>query len=283
MALVVQIAAVTVGALIILLTALAGYAYTQIRLLSLPIPLTLPLLITLLPVLTTLTTTYLTRLLRPSNLPTYTTLLTLLTTLETALATWALTYLPASCGLEERWAALYRAKDADAIRRIQDKWTCCGFNSVVDRAWPFPNGPPTEGRGSGQCRDVLGRSTACGAVWGEEERRMAGVLVGVAVAVFVVKMVVLGTQMRSTAWTRPAWMRFLGGAEPGDLEDSRDGRERERLLIGEGARVEEEYHDEEGDVDNTLRVTDADADEEARNRPRLEPSGLVGDGAQWRE
>ena len=58
---------------------------------------------------------------------------------------------------------------------------------MVDRAWPFPNGPPEEGRGSRQCRDVLGRSTACGAVWGEEERRMAGVLVGVAVAVFVVK------------------------------------------------------------------------------------------------
>lgn len=97
-------------------------------------------------------------------------------------------------------------------------------------------------------------------------------------------MVVLGTQMRSTAWTRPAWMRFLGGAEPSDLEDSR-GRESERLLIGEGVRVEEEYHDEEGDVDDTLRVTDADADadEEARNRPRLEPSGLTGDGAQWRE
>jgi hypothetical protein len=94
-------------------------------------------------------------------------------------------------------------------------------------------------------------------------------------------MVILSTQMRSTAWTRPAWMRFLGGTEPGDLEDSHGGRESERLLIGEAARVEEEYHDEEGDVDGTLRGTDADA--EAANRPRLEPSGLTGDGAQWRE
>lgn len=93
-------------------------------------------------------------------------------------------------------------------------------------------------------------------------------------------MVVLGTQMRSTAWTRPAWMRFLGDAKPGDLEDSRNGRESDRLLIGEGARVEE-YHDEEGDVDDTIRGTGADAD--AANRPRLEPSGLTGDGAQWRE
>lgn len=166
---------------------IARYVYTQIRLLSLPIPLTLPLLVTLLPVITTLTTTYLTRLLHPSNLPTFTTLLTLLTTFEAALATWALTYLPASCGLEERWAALYRAKDADAIRRIQDRWSCCGFNSVVDRAWPFPYGPPEDGHGAEQCRDVLRRNLGCGVAWGEEERKMAGVLVGVAVAVFVVK------------------------------------------------------------------------------------------------
>ncbi|KFZ07375.1 hypothetical protein V501_06512 [Pseudogymnoascus sp. VKM F-4519 (FW-2642)] len=279
----VQIAVVTVATLIILLIALAGYAYTQIRLLSLPIPLTLPVLITLLPLLTTLTTTYLTRLLRPSNLPTYTTLLTLITTLETALATWAITYLPASCGLEEKWAALYRAKDADSIRRIQDRWACCGFNSVKDRAWPFPHGKDGEEFDAGQCKRIWGREIACGQAWGEEERRMAGVLVGVAVAVFVVKVAILSTQMRSTAWTRPAWMRFLGGTEPGDLEDSRGGRESERLLIGEGARVEEEYHDEEGDVDGTLRGTDADADAEGVNRPRLEPSGLTGDGAQWRD
>ncbi|OBT66556.1 hypothetical protein VE03_03700 [Pseudogymnoascus sp. 23342-1-I1] len=278
MAPVVQIAVVTVASLVILLTALAGYAYTQIRLLSLPIPLTLPVLVTLLPIVTTLMTAYISRLLSPSKLPLYTTLLTMLTTYGTVLATWALTYLPASCGLEERWSALYRAKDADAIRRIQDRWECCGFNSAVDRAWPFPHGPPG-GPGAKQCSEVLGRTTACGAAWGEEERRMAGVLVGVAVAVFVLKMVVLGAQMRSTPWTRPAWMRYLGGAEPGDLEDSRGGQESERLLIGEGARVEE-YHDEE-DVDGTLRGTDADA--EAQNRPRLEPSGLTGDGAQWRE
>lgn len=94
-------------------------------------------------------------------------------------------------------------------------------------------------------------------------------------------MAVLSMQMRSTAWNRPAWMRFLGGAEPDDLEDSRRGRESERLLIGEGARVEGEYHDDEGDVDATICGTDADA--EAGSRPRLEPSGLTGDGAQWRD
>lgn len=84
--------------------------------------------------------------------------------------------------------------------------------------------------------------------------------------------------MRSAPWTRPAWIRFLGGVEPGD---SHSGRESERLLIGEGVRVEEEYHDEETDVNGALRGTDADA--EGANRPRLEPSGLTGDGDQWRE
>ncbi|ELR10560.1 hypothetical protein VC83_00212 [Pseudogymnoascus destructans] len=212
----VQIAVVTVAPLIILLTALAGYAYTQIRLLSLPIPLTLPVLITLLPLLTTLTTTYFARLLRPSNLPTFTTLLTLITTFETALATWALTYLPASCGPEERWAALYRAKDADAIRRIQDRWACCGFNSVVDRAWPFPHGKDGDEFGADQCKRVLGREVACGRVWGEEERRMAGMLAGVAVAVFVVKMVVLITheEHRMDSTCMDAFLRWYGAWRP---------------------------------------------------------------------
>lgn len=82
---------------------------------------------------------------------------------------------------------LYRAKDADAIRRIQDRWTCYGFNSVKDRAWPFPYGKPPNGGGSEQCTKTLGRTTACGGAWGEQERRMAGVLVGVAVTVFVIK------------------------------------------------------------------------------------------------
>ncbi|KFY15825.1 hypothetical protein V491_05539, partial [Pseudogymnoascus sp. VKM F-3775] len=156
---------------------------------------------------------------------------------------------------------------------------------VVDRAWPFPRGPPENHLGADQCRKTFGREIACGRAWGEEERKMAGVLVGVAVAVFVVKVrnfsvvvIALGTQMRSASWTRPPWMRFLGGAKPGD---SRSGRESDRLLIGQGARVEEEYHDEEGDVDGGLRGADTDA--EAANRPRLEPSGLTGDVAQWRE
>jgi hypothetical protein len=79
--------------------------------------------------------------------------------------------------------ALYRAKDANAIRRIQDRWSCCGFNSPVDRAWPFPHGKI----GPTYCQEFLERNTACAAPWGEEEKKMAGVLVGITVAVFAIK------------------------------------------------------------------------------------------------
>lgn len=58
---------------------------------------------------------------------------------------------------------------------------------MKDRAWPFPHGKPPNGGGSEQCTKMLGRTTACGGAWGEQERRMAGVLVGVAVTVFVIK------------------------------------------------------------------------------------------------
>lgn len=60
---------------------------------------------------------------------------------------------------------------------------------MVDRAWPFPHGKVgDEDRiGADQCKKIFGREISCGLAWGEEERKMVGVLVGVAVAVFVVK------------------------------------------------------------------------------------------------
>lgn len=58
---------------------------------------------------------------------------------------------------------------------------------MVDRAWPFPHVKDGKEFDAGQCKRIWGREIACGQAWGQEERRMAGVLVGVAVAVFVVK------------------------------------------------------------------------------------------------
>ena len=41
------------------------------------------------------------------------------------------------CHTELQWKHWFQAKD-ERIRSIQDQLHCCGFNSMVDRAWPFP-------------------------------------------------------------------------------------------------------------------------------------------------
>ncbi|KAL1640216.1 hypothetical protein SLS58_007167 [Diplodia intermedia] len=79
-----------------------------------------------------------------------------LTILTTVLATLSGTYIappggaPLDCALREQWQALYRAKDGDQIRTIQDALRCCGFRSVYDMAWPFP----TSEKGGGTRRST---------------------------------------------------------------------------------------------------------------------------------
>lgn len=59
------------------------------------------------------------------------------------LATLLFSYIPSSdardCLLSTLWQRIFSSHDAQTIRRIQDAFNCCGFNTVRDRAWPFPN------------------------------------------------------------------------------------------------------------------------------------------------
>lgn len=102
---------------------------------------------------------------------------------ETIVATLALTYMiPPStlhCGLEERWKGLFVSKDESAIKTIQDAFNCCGFNSVVDRAFPFGNPSP--------CSKIFKRTSSCFGPMRKAEQTQAGLLLLVAIMVFVVK------------------------------------------------------------------------------------------------
>jgi hypothetical protein len=102
---------------------------------------------------------------------------------ETVVATLALTHiLPPEalvCGLGDRWEKLYVAKDGDAIRAIQDSFKCCGFRTVKDRAFPW--GSPS------QCSDVFEYTRSCLKRWRKAEQINAGLLLLVAVIVFVLK------------------------------------------------------------------------------------------------
>lgn len=80
------------------------------------------------------------------------------------------------CELATRWQHLFRAKDALAIKTIQDALECCGFRSVRDMAWPFP---PTEV----QCAARFDRHMACRGAWTGALQTSAGVNFGVVLAV----------------------------------------------------------------------------------------------------
>ena len=111
----------------------------------------------------------------------------LLTIYETAIATLALTYMaPPSeliCGLERQWVEMFSSKNSVAIQRIQEQLRCCGFRSVQDRAWPFPDRSHT----ARACVEAFGRSTPCLGGWRQMQQVTGGLILLVAVVTFLLK------------------------------------------------------------------------------------------------
>ena len=167
------------------------YSYFQIRTLSLPISQVLAILTVILPSVTAVSAQTAYRFLssrdsvaRPMI---YVLIFALQIIYETIIATLSLTYMVPNCGLEEQWARLYTQKAGDAIRTIEDRFSCCGFNSAVDRAWPFPHGRPEDGFGADQCQRMFGRDRPCLGPWRGAEQMNAGLLFLVAIVMFVAK------------------------------------------------------------------------------------------------
>ncbi|KAH9821406.1 Tetraspanin [Teratosphaeria destructans] len=110
-------------------------------------------------------------------------------TYEAVLATLAGTHLSPSgslnCALRERWQGMFRAKNGEGLRVIQDAFRCCGLGSVRDMAFPFPSA--SEGRGADACVVAYHRERACLDPWRGQERQVAIMLLIVPVAVFAWK------------------------------------------------------------------------------------------------
>jgi len=79
-----------------------------------------------------------------------------------ALAVLSTTYaLPSDlrgCRTEIRWEHLFRTKNEAVVRSIQTQLHCCGFNSMHDRAWPFPSRNVL----ASACETTSGFRTYCG-------------------------------------------------------------------------------------------------------------------------
>lgn len=168
-----------------------SYAYAQIGSFALPIPQALALFTVVLPLITGISTQSVGTLMQKSSREKRQLTLPILAIIgftlmyDTAIAVLALTHIlppsALSCGLNERWTKLYIAKDARGIRAIQDAFECCGFKTVKDRAFPFTSNSPST------CAADFRRSQSCLAPWRGAEQWTAGLLLLVAVAVFLIK------------------------------------------------------------------------------------------------
>ncbi|CZT46564.1 uncharacterized protein RSE6_07010 [Rhynchosporium secalis] len=253
--------------LLLLLTAIAGYAYTQIRSLSLPIPQALALFTVILPLITGISAQGTYGVIRRSaNNTQYQLTIPLIAVIgvqmiyETVIATLALTHMvpPDSliCGLESKWQQFWSAHDikaGDSIRTIQDALNCCGFNSLKDRSWP------------------------------RAEQINAGLLLLVALTVFIIKVLSLLSLLTSTSFSQSKWARpFKQIGNIADVEDvngsGEDNRATVRRLIEENV---EEYHDEPSTTHSTSAINAQEREQD--HGPRVQPSPLTDGGSEWRD
>jgi len=271
--------------LLLLLTGVAGFAYSQIKFLSLPIPQALALFTVVLPLLTGFSTQVVYSLIQRSSRNEQNQLtLPLIAVIgfqliyETVVATLALTHIippdALICGLGDRWMKLFMANDGDAIRAIQDSFKCCGFKTIKDNAFPF--GQPSE------CSEIFGYTKSCLKAWRKAEQINAGLLLLVAVVVFVLKVLSVIALLSSSSWTEPRWVRRFSRFRSGAAEEAEGGDNRAtmRRLIEEGSGPEG-YHDEPSEESPTRGIEASSESHEEGSRPL--PSLVFDSGNEWRD
>ncbi|KAK3370828.1 hypothetical protein B0T24DRAFT_627155 [Lasiosphaeria ovina] len=168
------------------------------------------------------------------------------------------------CLLESEWKGFWTAHDASRIRAVQDAFDCCGFRTLKDMAWPFPQGSnPGDAAG---CAERFGRNAACAAPWEGALQQAAGADFVVVLAVALVQLasvllprVFCGARGRAaTGSGEPWWRRVLSALGPQEYAPGghgyTDGRARllpagEPVLAGVAVDGgdEEVYRDDDSD------------------------------------
>jgi len=196
---------------------------------------------------------------------------------ETVVTTLALTHiLPPDalvCGLRDRWMKLVVADDGDAVRAIQDSFKCCGFKTVKDNAFPWGKPSP--------CQDIFHYTKSCLKAWRKAEQVNAGLLLLVAVVVFVLKVISVIALLSGSSWTHSKWARLFNQFRNQAAEEPEgDNRANMRRLIEEGIGAET-YQDEpsEGFSPRALEASS----EHHEEGPRVVQSSLLDSGNEWRD
>jgi hypothetical protein len=171
------------------------------------------------------------------------------------------------CVIENRWLAMFRAHDAGSIRHIQDRFDCCGFNSVRDRGYPFPGSAPST------CPETYGRNVACRPAWTTAMQMTTGMDFGVVVAAELLQLFGLWMMTEGTNWWT-AWRSTKW------IQPVRQSESSQPLLTGPDQHGDEETGQQRGQQSGP-RPYGATEDDGAR--PRVEPSALSQEHNEWRD
>ncbi|KAF2446884.1 hypothetical protein P171DRAFT_442105 [Karstenula rhodostoma CBS 690.94] len=264
---------------LILVTALAAYAASFATKLSLPIPNVLAYATTFLPVVSGLLLEGgydFTRLQerrkrlnrgdiqRPPLVIIANTLIFIYSTVViTLLGTHAAPPSGLDCGLRGRWETLYRHKDAEAVRTIQDSLKCCGLKNSRDMAWPFPD----KTHKATACEDAFGRTNGCLVPWKSEEQRMAGILMAAVALVFLWQFAIIAIPTQRESWLHSVVPDRVSRIIADEDHNDNDGSRRAIGYLPDfnrySDRVEEDNSD--GDVENGAHKTIKSGTEEVEN------------------
>ncbi len=148
---------------------LSAVAWAKASDLSLPIPLALPALNVLLPILTALATPLSRRFATSVKKHALRLALPYMAYFSTlapfTLFILSLVYaLPSdlrACAADRQWLRMFDNKNERSVRTIQTRLQCCGYNSMHDRAWPFPS----RNVDVRTCERTMGYTVACGEMW----------------------------------------------------------------------------------------------------------------------
>ncbi|KAH8778639.1 tetraspanin [Diaporthe sp. PMI_573] len=198
----------------------------------------------------------------------------LIVVLATLYTTYMVPGASRDCSLSTIWSRLFRAKDAQSVKAIQDAFECCGFRSVKDMAWPFP---PVDVA----CAQRFDRALPCWGPWTSALQRSAGVELGVVVIVAILQIVSLVfPQQFAARFHESSWRRFFGGRR---RHGSDFGPSPSRPLITDRDVSAEEAGEEVGSAGQTNGYHYGALDERTGDGPRIQPSSLRQEGNEWRD
>ncbi|KAF1830465.1 hypothetical protein BDW02DRAFT_100340 [Decorospora gaudefroyi] len=146
------------------------------------------------------------------------------------------------CGLHQRWQTLFKHKDVDAIKSIQDAFKCCGFANPRDMAWPFPD----KTHSARACEEANGYHTGCLGPWKAEEQHIAALLMVVVGMVFVWQFAIIAIPTQRESWLH----RVAPDRISRMIADERHGNTEPRAAI-EYNRYSDRVHEENEDEDQT--------------------------------